>query len=286
MTSEQPSKLMPTVSIPPILYGTAWKEEKTKELVLQALNLGFKGVDTANQRKHYFEEGVGLAIQEFLLTSQKKRNDLFIQTKFTSANGQDHRKPYNESDSLAEQVNQSFASSLTHLQTDYIDAYILHGPTFSQGINKADLEIWQAMEELVYAGKVKFLGISNVTIDQVEELYEQVSVKPTFIQNRCFAITRWDQDVRLFSNQNKIIYQGFSLLTANQHYLLGSYTQLLAEKYNKTIPQIIFRFACQIGILPLTGTTSSKHMKDDLNNNDFDLSIDEIQNIENIAMSF
>ncbi|MGQ3888566.1 aldo/keto reductase family protein [Legionella sp. CNM-1927-20] len=285
MISEQCNKSMANVSIPPILYGTAWKEEKTKELVLQALNLGFKGIDTANQRKHYFEEGVGLAIQEFLHTSQKKRNHLFIQTKFTPADGQDHRKPYNETDSLSEQVRQSFASSLDHLKTDYIDSYILHGPTSYQGINKADLEIWQAMEELVYTGKVKFLGISNVNIEQLKELYESVAIKPTFIQNRCFAITRWDQDIRLFSSQNKITYQGFSLLTANHRYLLDSYTQSLAEKYNKTIPQIIFRFALQIGILPLTGTTNAKHMKDDLNINNFELSEDEMQTIENIAMA-
>ncbi|STX51041.1 D-xylose reductase III [Legionella busanensis] len=284
MLPEQ-SKSVASETIPPILYGTAWKEEKTKELALQALNLGFTGIDTANQRKHYFEEGVGLAIQEFLLTSQKKRHHLFIQTKFTSANGQDHRKPYNEFDSLAKQVKQSFTSSLNHLQTDYIDAYILHGPTFSQGINKADLEIWQAMEEWVHAGKVRFLGISNVTIEQVKELYERALIKPSFIQNRCFAITRWDQDVRLFSNQNKIIYQGFSLLTANQPYLLRPYMQSLAKRYNKTIPQIIFRFALQIGILPLTGTTSLKHMQDDLSINNFKLSMDEVKNIENIAIN-
>src|SRR3990167_10182263 len=112
--------------IPPILYGTAWKEDDTQRLVMQALTSGFKGIDTANQRRHYFEEGVGLGIQQFLKSSQKTRNDLFIQTKFTSVHGQDHRKPYDDFDSLTNQVKQSFASSLEHLQTNYIDSYILH----------------------------------------------------------------------------------------------------------------------------------------------------------------
>lgn len=269
--------------IPPILYGTAWKEDDTQRLVTQALTLGFRGIDTANQRKHYFEEAVGFGIQQFLKSSLKTRDELFLQTKFTSANGQDHRKPYDEFDSLTNQVKQSLASSLNHLQTDYIDSYILHGPTFSQGIIDADLEIWQAMEALMLEGKIKLLGISNVNIEQIEELYKQVSVKPSFIQNRCFAASKWDQEVRLFCEENNIVYQGFSLLTANQSYLLTPFMRSLAKQYNKTIPQIVFRFASQIGILPLTGTTNPEHMSDDLNIDDFELSPEAMQLIENIV---
>ncbi|MDP3559031.1 MAG: aldo/keto reductase [Legionellaceae bacterium] len=271
------------ISIPPILYGTAWKEADTERLVTQALTLGFKGIDTANQRRHYFEEGVGLGIQQFLKSSQKTRSDLFLQTKFTPVHGQDNRKPYDEFDSLTNQVRQSFASSLDHLQTDYIDSYVLHGPALSRGIIDADLEIWQAMEALVLDGKVKFLGISNVNIVQVKELYNKISIKPSFIQNRCFAITQWDQEVREFSQKHQIIYQGFSLLTANQPYISNTRIQSIATKYNKTIPQIIFRFAQQIGILPLTGTTDLQHMKDDLNSHDFVLAFDEIQLITNMG---
>lgn len=275
---------MENLSIPPILYGTAWKEDNTERLVTQALTLGFKGIDTANQRKHYFEEGVGFAVQKFLKTNQKTRADLFLQTKFTPIHGQDDRLPYDEFDSLTNQVKQSFDSSLIHLQTDYIDSYILHGPALSQGIIDADLEIWQAMEGLEHEGKVKFLGISNVNIQQVEELYSKASIKPSFIQNRCFAITQWDQDVRLFCKKHKIIYQGFSLLTANQPYLLNPYMDSLAAKYAKTISQITFRFALHIGILSLTGTTDLQHMRDDLGINDFELSADEINHIEGIAI--
>lgn len=284
MKQEQHSKSIGNPGIPPIIYGTAWKEDNTERLVIQALESGFKGIDTANQRKHYYEEGVGLAVQKFLKTSQKTRADLFLQTKFTSKHGQDSRLPYDPFDSLTNQVTQSFASSLEHLQTDYIDSYILHGPTLSEGIIDADLEIWQAMEGLVHEGKVTYLGISNVNSNQIEELYSKVSIKPLFIQNRCFAITQWDRNIRTFCKEYKIIYQGFSLLTANQHYLLNPYIALLAKKYNKTISQIIFRFARQIGILPLTGTTNLQHMRDDLHINDFELAEDEINHVENIAI--
>lgn len=284
MTLEKPSISRDNLSIPQILYGTAWKEDNTERLVTQALTLGFNGIDTANQRKHYVEESVGFAVQKFLKASQKTRADLFLQTKFTPVSGQDHRLPYDEFDSLTNQVNQSFASSLIHLQTDYIDSYILHGPALSQGIIDADLEIWQAMEALVQEGKVNFLGISNVNIQQVEELYNKATIKPSFIQNRCFTITQWDHDVRLFCKKHKIIYQGFSLLTANLGYLSNPYMQELVIKYDKTIPQIIFRFALHKEMLPLTGTTNPHHMRDDLDINDFELSIDEINYIENIAI--
>ncbi len=286
MRLEQQSKSTDKLSIPPILYGTAWKEENTERLVTQALTLGFKGIDTANQRKHYFEEGVGLAVQKFLKTSQKTRADLFLQTKFTSINGQDSRLPYDQFASLTNQVKQSFASSLNHLQTDYIDSYILHGPIMSRGIIDADVEIWQAMETLVHEGKVNFLGISNVNIQQVEELYNKVTIKPSFIQNRCFASTQWDKEIRLFCNKYKIIYQGFSLLTANISHLSNPYMQEMAIKYDKTIPQIIFRFAIHKAMLPLTGTTQPQHMQDDLNINDFFLSAEEINHIENIALIY
>ena len=160
---------------------------------------------------------------------------------------------------------------------------ILHGPALSHGIIDADLEIWQAMEALVLDGKVKVLGISNVNIEQVKTLHKKVSIKQSFIQNRCFAASKWIQDVRLFCKKHSIIYQGFSSLTANQPYLLTPYMRALSTQYNKTIPQIIFHFALQIGILALTGTTNPQHMTDDLNIDDFELPSEDIQFIENIV---
>jgi diketogulonate reductase-like aldo/keto reductase len=263
-----------------MLYGTAWKEERTQELVVQALNAGFTGIDTANQRKHYFEEGVGLGIQQFLQTSQKKREDLFIQTKFTYATGQDHRKPYNELDSFTHQVKESFLSSLQHLQTEYIDSYVLHGPYYNTGLISADWEVWKAMELLIAQQQVKFIGVSNINISQLKELYEKATVKPAFVQNRCFASSHWDQEIRTFCIDNNIIYQGFSLLTANQNYLFNPIIQTIATKYQKTLPQIIFRFAKNLGMLPLTGTTSLRHMKEDLHIDDFHLTAQELNQIE------
>ncbi len=280
--------------IPNFFYGTAWKEEKTQALTFAALQAGFTAIDTANQRKHYYEAAVGLGIQQFLakqflketdnLLPAKKREDLFLQTKFTFARGQDQRKPYLDTDSFTKQVASSFASSLVHLKTDYIDSYVLHGP-YGSGIGAADLECWKAMEELLENKKIRFLGISNVSAAQLESLYQKVNLKPSFVQNRCYASDGWDQEVRNICRAKNIIYQGFSLLTANRVELKNPAVLALAAKYNKTIPQIIFRFCQQLGMICLTGTTNAEHMKTDLAIDDFALSAAEVSQLELLSES-
>jgi len=266
-----------------MIYGTAWKEEKTEVFVRQALEAGFRAIDTANQRKHYYEEGVGRAIQEFLKTKKCMRSDLFIQTKFTFARGQDHRKPYDESASYADQVRQSFKSSLEHLGLSYLDSLVLHGPYYRSGIGAEDLEAWGEMEKLFEQGHVKALGVSNIDRRQLERLCEVARVKPKYVQNRCFAVQGWDFEAREFCNDNGLLYQGFSLLTANRTELSHPQVLGLARKYGKSVPQIIFRFSIQVGMIPLTGTTSTEHLKQDLDIEDFTLSPSEIEDIEWIA---
>src|SRR6187399_2311677 len=100
---------------PRFVYGTAWKEERTEALTRQALDAGFSGIDTANQRKYYFEAGVGAAVRTALAAGTLTRDRLFLQTKFTFAPGQDSRLPYDPRASVPTQVAQSFQSSLEHL---------------------------------------------------------------------------------------------------------------------------------------------------------------------------
>jgi len=268
------------LNIPKIIYGTAWKEDSTKELVYKAIKLGFRGIDTANQRRHYNEAAVGSAISE-ILKSGIKREELFIQSKFTFANGHDHRIPYDIDADYGTQVNQSFQSSLDHLQIDYLDSYVLHGPSVGLGLTEDDWQVWRAMEAIQKEGRTTYLGVSNVSIEQLKLLYEGAKVKPTFVQNRCYAEQGWDKDVREFCKKNKMIYQGFSLLTANL-FVLDKVRQI-AEKLKKTPAQVIFRFSMHIGILPLTGTSSEIHMKEDLALN-FSLTDEEIEFIEKIGM--
>ena len=114
------------VPIPSFMYGTAWKKDSTAQLVKAAVSAGFRAIDTANQIIHYNEAQVGEALRA-LARKGITRDQVFLQTKFTPVNGQDHRTPYDASADLTTQVAQSFDSSLEHLQTDYIDSYVLHG---------------------------------------------------------------------------------------------------------------------------------------------------------------
>ncbi len=264
--------------IPAFLYGTAWKEDDTERLTRLALEAGFRGIDTANQRKHYFEAGVGSAVAGAIRDGLVRRDELFLQTKFTYARGQDHRLPYDPKAAPAEQVRQSFASSLEHLQVESIDSYVLHGPSQRRGLSSSDREVWRAMEEL----PVTWLGASNIGLDQLEELLGFAKVKPMFVQNRCYARTGWDAEVRAFCRRHGILYQGFSLLTANVAELRSARFREVVARVGRTPAQVVFRFAQQVGMLPLTGTTDPAHMREDLASGEFSLSDEDVRTIERL----
>jgi diketogulonate reductase-like aldo/keto reductase len=268
------------LNIPSMIYGTAWKENRTQQLVMDAIKAGFRGIDTANQRKHYHEQEVGDAIDELINQKLITRQDIFLQSKFTHIDGQDHRLPYSLEASCSEQVLQSFASSLEHLKTDYLDSYLIHGPTGYPGLSDSDLKIWSTMESLVDAEKTLSIGISNVNVQQLDQLCQGSRIKPNFVQNRCFANRRWDWDVRQFCQKNGIIYQGFSLLTANPEVLNDVLIGNVAARLNKNIEQVVFRLAQQLSILPLTGTTNAEHMAADLELTDIELSADQLTQLE------
>ncbi|MBM4262990.1 MAG: aldo/keto reductase [Deltaproteobacteria bacterium] len=272
------------ITVPSFMYGTAWKKEATARLVELAVESGFTAIDTANQLIHYQEALVGDALLA-LAKKGVKRESLFVQTKFTSPDGQGGQEPYDASARITDQVTQSFAISLKHLHTDYLDSYVLHSPYSRRGLDDRDWEVWAAMEALYHAGKTKMIGVSNITAPQLKLLCEQVKVKPMMVQNRCYAQMGWDYHVRQICNAEGIIYQGFSLLTANVQYLRTQEIHDIAGRLGTGPAQVIFRFAMQIGMLPLTGTTSEQHMKEDLAAEKLaPLTAEEMQLVETIAL--
>lgn len=273
-------RVVQDVPVPAFLYGTAWKEDRTEELARLALTAGFRGIDTANQRRHYVEAAVGDAVAAVLRDGKLAREDVFLQTKFTYPRGQDHRLPYDRAADLATQVRQSFQSSLGHLGTDYVDSYVLHGPSSADGVSDADWAVWRAMEDLHQAGKARLLGVSNVSLAQLMAIHEGSRVKPAFVQNRCFASNRWDRATRAFCEGRGVVYQGFSLLTANAAALRSPAVARAAQRTGRTAAQVVFRFALQVGMIPLTGTKSPAHMREDLECFEFDLEPAEVRAIE------
>jgi diketogulonate reductase-like aldo/keto reductase len=272
------------IELPSFLYGTAWKKDGTARLVELAVESGFTAIDTANQLVHYNEALVG----EALVALQKKgigRDQLFLQTKFTSVDGQRGNTPYDASADLPTQVRQSFESSLGHLHTDRLDSYVLHGPYYRHRLGGEDWEVWGAIEQLFREGKTRIIGISNVSPAQLAELCEKAQVKPMVVQNRCYAALGWDRDVRRICRDHGIIYEGFSLLTANPEVFGDPRLRAIAQRVNAGLPQVVFRFAQQVGMLPLTGTSSAQHMKEDLACDQFTLTPEEILMIETIGVA-
>jgi diketogulonate reductase-like aldo/keto reductase len=271
------------VPVPSFMYGTAWKKEATTQLVQLAVAVGFTAIDTANQLIHYQEALVGEALLA-LAQQGVTRDRLFLQTKFTPTNGQDHRTPYDASANLTTQVTQSFDSSLIHLHTDYFDSYVLHGPYQRQGLGSSDWEVWAAIEGLYRSGKTKMIGISNVTAEQLTQLCARAVVKPMMVQNRCYAALGWDKEVREICQAHAIIYQGFSLLTANQGIFAEPAIRAIAQRLGTGLAQVVFRFAMQVGMLPLTGTTNPQHMKEDLQAERLTLTAEDIRIIETVGI--
>ena len=265
------------MKIPNMIYGTAWKKENTTNLVFEALKQGFKGVDTACQPKHYREDLVGLGLLKAYEIGIK-RQDLFIQTKFTPIDGQDQSNmPYLASDEIEIQVEKSFETSKKNLHTDFINAYILHSPVYPGSKLQ---RVWQKMEEFYDKKEVGALGISNCyDLDVLKYLFNNAKVKPSIVQNRFYVQSGYDKELRAFCKQNNITYESFWSLTANPNILSSEVLQNLALKYEKGVAEIFYRFLNHINITPLNGTTSTKHMIEDLKIGEFELTNDEIEEI-------
>ncbi len=270
------------VKMPCVIYGTAWKGDRTADLVVQAIKHGFRGIDTACQPKHYNEAGVGEALER-LAKEGIQRESLFIQTKFTPLGGQDQLSiPYNKNAPLAEQVIQSFEVSKKKLKVSYVDSLVLHSPL--ENIEQL-LVVWKSMESIYEQQETKLLGISNCyDLEVMEILYKNAAVKPAILQNRFYRQTNYDRMLRKWCQDKNIIYQSFWTLTANPDILAHNLLRKIAHEFKRTEAQIFFRFLTQIGIVPLIGACSEVHMKQDLDIFNFKLSQPMIQDIESLLV--
>ena len=274
---------MAAPGVPEFLYGTAWKEDRTAALTELALRSGFRGIDTANQRRHYVEAGVGEALAAAYRAGLVTRADVFLQTKFTYQRGQDHRLPYDPAAPVPTQVAQSMASSLEHLGTDHVESYVLHGPASGRDWTDDDVDAWAAMVRERDLGRTRWLGVSNVSLRHLVQMEATGVERPAFVQNRCYGRFGWDRAVRAFCAERAIVYQGFSLLTANPEVLQHPLVGRLAARDKVTAAQIVFAFARAVGMLPLTGTSDPLHMTQDLASFGLSLSPEEVRAIEALA---
>lgn len=250
------------VTMPQIVYGTAWKKERTAALVAEAIAQGFRGIDTACQPRHYDEAGVGAGLAA-ALGRGLAREHLYLQTKFSPLDAHDpERVPYDADAPVATQVRQSFDRSLENLATNYLDGLILHSPLATPA---ATLEAWRALESIQADGGTKLIGISNCYSPELFGwLCNEARIAPAILQNRFHAATGYDRELRAFCRDRGIVYQSFWTLTANPDVLADPVVLRLAGRHGRTPAEILFRYLTQAGVVPLTGTTSRQHMQQDL----------------------
>lgn len=248
---------------PYLLYGTAWKEDQTSRLVSEAVKSGFRFIDTACQPKHYQEHLVGEGWTKAAAELGLKREDISLQTKFTSVNGQDpERIPYDKMAPLKMQVEQSLAKSLENLRTDYLDSLVLHSPMSSF---EDTMTVWRKFESFVDDGKVRRLGISNCyDYKQFTKIYDQARIKPSVLQNRFYSKSGFDVELRQFCKEKNIRYQSFWTLTANRQALASPEIKALAAEKGLSPQTLMYAFMLSQGHTPLDGTTNSKHMEEDV----------------------
>lgn len=270
MTTSDPIKQLLGHDKPPFIYGTAWKKDRTQRLVYRALKAGFTAIDTAAQPKHYQEHLVGAAIREALTDGTIARSNLYIQTKFTAPRGQELKNmPYDLHAPLESQIHASVARSLENLrpredlssvQETSIDCLVMHSPLDTI---QETLAAWRLLESHV-PEKIKRLGLSNTDLATLEAIYDAAEVKPSVVQNRFYAQTRYDGELRTFCKEKGIVYQSFWTLTGNPELLRSEAVNELSTDAGVSKEVALYALVMAVGIAPLNGTTSAEHMKQDL----------------------
>ncbi|EJP68263.1 aldo-keto reductase (AKR), putative [Beauveria bassiana ARSEF 2860] len=251
--------------MPKLVYGTAWKKDETARLVYTALKAGFRGIDTAAQPKHYNEQGVAAGFKKAVLEGIVKREDVFIQTKFTPPSGQNENAPYDFSASVEDKVHQSVRSSLKNFTIDgqdaYLDSLVLHSP-----LDTLDDTIvaWKTLEGY-HPHKIRNLGISNATLGIVEALHSRVTVKPAIVQNRFYPDTDYEAGLRVFCKEHDVKFQSFWTIGANPHLIKSQPVVNVLQGAGVGIVPAYYALVMGLeGITILDGTTKEAHMKEDL----------------------
>ncbi|PSN75649.1 putative aldo-keto reductase [Corynespora cassiicola Philippines] len=255
---------------PAFIYGTAWKKDRTKDLVKDSLEAGFRSIDTAAQPRHYQEALVGEGLREAYAEGIVKREDIYLQTKYTSPAGQDHENmPYHPLDPLPTQIHTSLSSSFSNLRPEsaaesqdktYLDSLLLHSPlpTLDQ-----TLLAWKTLEPYV-PDRIRALGISNVSLPVLDALYQNSTVKPKFVQNRFYPSTAYDIPLRAYCREKGITYQSFWTLTGNPELLASKPVARLASEVGVGREVALYALVMDLGVVVLNGTTTAEHMAGDL----------------------
>jgi alcohol dehydrogenase (NADP+) len=243
-------------TMPALGFGTLIPDATvTRNATRTALEAGFRHFDCAERYRN--EEQVGEAIREAIQAGLLTRKDLFITTKLWNTN---HRP---------ERVRPAFESSRNRLQLDYIDLYLIHTPfaflpgdnqdprdengnvIYDEGINLMDT--WKAMESLMDGGECKAIGLSDVSLDQLQEIFKSARIKPAVVQVESHPYLP-QTELLEFCNGNGIVMLAFAPLGhgIKPGVLEDPAIVAIAQRVNKTPAQVLLAWAVQRGTAVLT----------------------------------
>ncbi|KAF7561171.1 hypothetical protein G7046_g2972 [Stylonectria norvegica] len=287
MSSAQLPQLQDGSPIPKIIYGTSTHPyPQPQPNIVSAIKHGYRGIDSASTRKFHNEPETGFAIQRAHQDGHRivDRKSLLIQTKCTSPRGHPDDQttwPYDIVDAPSVRVYKSFLRSVEDLLVENIDVYFLHGMLDTL---VDTLEAWHAMETLHAHGAIRYLGICNVQVPDLENLWSATTTKPVFVQNslvyREGLHPGWDVDVVKFCREKGIVYETFGIFSPQNASLLSCEPVKALAKLGLTAHQALIRLLVEAAAsveLPfsiLDGTTSEKHMKENMKAVESDVVVD------------
>lgn len=254
--------------IPALGFGTLIPDPiETKNATKAALEAGFRGLDTAE--RYRTEKEVGEAMKEVFKAGKIKREDVFVATKLWNTN---HRP---------ERVKPAFEASLKRLQLDYLDLYLIHTPFAFQPGDVQDprdtdgnviydkgvklLDTWRALEELVDEGKCKVIGLSDLGLEALKEIFEAATIKPAVVHVESHPyLPEWE--LLDYCRKNGIVLQAFAALghSSESNMLADPVITGIANRVGKTPAQVVLAWAIQRGTALLTTTRNPGRMKENL----------------------
>ena len=255
-------RLMNGISIPCIGFGT-WQTpegETAVQAVRCAIDAGYTHIDTAQAYEN--EESVGKAIR----LSGVPREDLFITTKLWNPNHS------------YEKVMSSFNKSMDKLGLDYLDLFLIHWPNplaFRARWQEANAESWKAMEELVEAGRIRAIGVSNFRPHHIDALLRTARILPQVNQIRLCPGDTQDETVA-YCKERRMVVEAYSPLGTGRIFDVPE-MQELAKKYGRSVAQICVRWSLQRGYLPLPKSVTPSRIRENLQVFDFELSEEDVQ---------